>query len=116
MGKNDDIILFIDEIHTHCWRWWSHWFPDASNMFKHFLARGEIQCIATTLTNTDSILRWCFRKTFSKDNCNQLVEETITTKQHQKMKTTIMLHSKRFSACTNRYMSERFCRTKQLML
>ena len=48
--KNDDIILFIDEIHTIVGAGGATGSLDASNMFKPALARGEIQCIgATTL-------------------------------------------------------------------
>jgi ATP-dependent Clp protease ATP-binding subunit ClpC len=49
LEKNDDIILFIDEIHTIV-AGGATGSLDASNMFKPALARGEIQCIgATTL-------------------------------------------------------------------
>ena len=48
--KNDDIILFIDEIHTIVGAGGATGSLDASNMFKPALARGELQCIgATTL-------------------------------------------------------------------
>ena len=48
--KNDDIILFIDELHTIVGAGGATGSLDASNMFKPALARGEIQCIgATTL-------------------------------------------------------------------
>jgi ATP-dependent Clp protease ATP-binding subunit ClpC len=48
--ENDDIILFIDEIHTIVGAGGATGSLDASNMFKPALARGEIQCIgATTL-------------------------------------------------------------------
>jgi ATP-dependent Clp protease ATP-binding subunit ClpC len=48
--KNDDIILFIDEIHTIVGAGGAAGSLDASNMFKPALARGGIQCIgATTL-------------------------------------------------------------------
>jgi ATP-dependent Clp protease ATP-binding subunit ClpC len=50
LEKNDDIILFIDEIHTIVGAGGATGSLDASNMFKPALARGEIQCIgATTL-------------------------------------------------------------------
>ena len=48
--ENDDIIVFIDEIHTIIGAGNSSGSLDASNIFKPALARGEIQCIgATTL-------------------------------------------------------------------
>ena len=50
LEKNDDIILFIDEIHTIVGAGGASGSLDASNMFKPALARGDIQCIgATTL-------------------------------------------------------------------
>jgi len=48
--ENNDIIVFIDEIHTIIGAGNSSGSLDASNIFKPALARGEIQCIgATTL-------------------------------------------------------------------
>lgn len=50
LEKNDDIILFIDELHTIVGAGGAAGSLDASNMFKPALARGEVQCIgATTL-------------------------------------------------------------------
>ncbi len=50
LEKNDDIILFIDEIHTIIGAGGASGSLDASNMFKPALARGELQAIgATTL-------------------------------------------------------------------
>ena len=48
--KSDDVILFIDELHTIVGAGGASGSLDASNMFKPALARGELQCIgATTL-------------------------------------------------------------------
>jgi ATP-dependent Clp protease ATP-binding subunit ClpC len=50
LEKAQDIILFIDELHTIVGAGGASGSLDASNMFKPALARGEIQCIgATTL-------------------------------------------------------------------
>ncbi|MBU0486334.1 MAG: ATP-dependent Clp protease ATP-binding subunit [Bacteroidetes bacterium] len=50
LEKNNDIILFIDEIHTIVGAGGASGSLDASNIFKPALARGEVQCIgATTL-------------------------------------------------------------------
>ncbi|MGB3542392.1 ATP-dependent Clp protease ATP-binding subunit [Rubrivirga sp.] len=50
LEKNQDIILFIDELHTLVGAGGASGSLDASNMFKPALARGEIQCVgATTL-------------------------------------------------------------------
>ncbi|MBM2814894.1 MAG: clpC [Ignavibacteria bacterium] len=50
LEKAQDVILFIDELHTIVGAGGASGSLDASNMFKPALARGEIQCIgATTL-------------------------------------------------------------------
>lgn len=50
LEKADDVILFIDELHTIVGAGGASGSLDASNMFKPALARGDIQCIgATTL-------------------------------------------------------------------
>jgi len=50
LSKTDNVILFIDEIHTIVGAGGASGSLDASNMLKPALARGDIQCIgATTL-------------------------------------------------------------------
>ncbi|HQV31274.1 MAG TPA: ATP-dependent Clp protease ATP-binding subunit [Calditrichia bacterium] len=50
LEKTDNVILFIDELHTIVGAGGASGSLDASNMFKPALARGELQCIgATTL-------------------------------------------------------------------
>lgn len=50
LEKAQDVILFIDELHTIVGAGGASGSLDASNMFKPALARGELQCIgATTL-------------------------------------------------------------------
>ncbi|MCK6620703.1 MAG: ATP-dependent Clp protease ATP-binding subunit [Calditrichaceae bacterium] len=50
LEKSDNVILFIDELHTIVGAGGASGSLDASNMFKPALARGELQCIgATTL-------------------------------------------------------------------
>ena len=50
LQKNDNIVVFIDELHTIVGAGGSEGSLDASNIFKPALSRGEIQCIgATTL-------------------------------------------------------------------
>jgi ATP-dependent Clp protease ATP-binding subunit ClpC len=58
--ENDQVIIFIDEIHTIVGAGGAEGAIDASNMLKPALARGEIQCIgATTLDE--------YRKYIEKD-------------------------------------------------
>ncbi|MDR3219299.1 MAG: ATP-dependent Clp protease ATP-binding subunit [Dysgonamonadaceae bacterium] len=60
LSKNQNIILFIDEIHTIVGAGGASGSMDAANMLKPALARGEIQCIgATTLDE--------YRKNIEKD-------------------------------------------------
>ncbi|MFP4164424.1 MAG: ATP-dependent Clp protease ATP-binding subunit [Chitinispirillaceae bacterium] len=60
LQKNDNIIIFIDELHTIVGAGGSEGSLDASNIFKPALSRGEIQCIgATTLDE--------YRKYIEKD-------------------------------------------------
>ncbi len=47
---NDDIIIFIDEIHTLVGAGGAEGAIDASNIFKPALARGKIKCIGATTT------------------------------------------------------------------
>lgn len=58
--SNDNILLFIDEIHTIIGAGGAESAIDASNIFKPFLARGEIQIIGATTTNE-------YRKNIEKD-------------------------------------------------
>ena len=60
LEKNDDVILFIDEIHTMVGAGNASGSLDASNILKPALARGEIQCIGATTLNE-------FRENFEKD-------------------------------------------------
>ncbi|MBP3921079.1 MAG: ATP-dependent Clp protease ATP-binding subunit [Bacilli bacterium] len=48
---NDDIIVFIDEIHTLVGAGGAEGAIDASNIFKPALARGKLRCIGATTTN-----------------------------------------------------------------
>jgi len=60
LEQADDIILFIDELHTIVGAGGASGSLDASNMFKPALARGDLQCIgATTLDE--------YRKVIEKD-------------------------------------------------
>lgn len=51
LEKNDDVVIFIDELHTIVGAGSASGSLDASNMFKPALARGELQCIGATTLN-----------------------------------------------------------------
>jgi ATP-dependent Clp protease ATP-binding subunit ClpC len=60
LQKNENVVIFIDELHTIVGAGGSEGSLDASNIFKPALSRGEIQCVgATTLDE--------FRKYIEKD-------------------------------------------------
>jgi ATP-dependent Clp protease ATP-binding subunit ClpC len=58
--NSDDIIIFIDEIHTIVGAGGAEGSLDASNIFKPSLARGELRCIGATTMNE-------YRKYIEKD-------------------------------------------------
>jgi ATP-dependent Clp protease ATP-binding subunit ClpC len=68
--KNDDVVIFIDELHTIVGAGAAEGAIDASNMLKPALARGELQCIgATTLSE--------YRKHVEKDGALERRFQTI---------------------------------------
>jgi ATP-dependent Clp protease ATP-binding subunit ClpC len=125
LEKNNDIILFIDEIHTIVGAGGATGSLDASNMFKPALARGEIQCIgATTLDEyrqyieKDGALERRFQKIIVEPTS---VPETITILNNIKNKYedhhNVTYTAEAIEACvklTDRYMSERFLPDKAI--
>lgn len=125
LEKNEDIILFIDEIHTIVGAGGATGSLDASNMFKPALARGEIQCIgATTLDEyrqyieKDGALERRFQKIIIEPTT---VKETIEILNNIKDKYedhhNVEYTPEAIEACvklTNRYMSERFLPDKAI--
>ncbi len=125
LEKNDDIILFIDEIHTIVGAGGATGSLDASNMFKPALARGEIQCIgATTLDEfrqnieKDGALERRFQKVMVEPTS---VEETIQILNNIKDKYenhhNVIFTEDAIEACvklTNRYMTDRFLPDKAI--
>ncbi|CAZ94540.1 ATP-dependent Clp protease ATP-binding subunit [Zobellia galactanivorans] len=125
LEKNDDVILFIDEIHTIVGAGGATGSLDASNMFKPALARGEIQCIgATTLDEyrqyieKDGALERRFQKVIVEPTT---VEETIEILHNIKGKYedhhNVNYTDEAIIACvklTNRYMTDRFLPDKAI--
>ncbi len=125
LKNNDDIILFIDEIHTIVGAGGATGSLDASNMIKPALARGEMQCIgATTLDE--------YRQYIEKDGALERRFQKITVAPTSIEETIEILHNiqgkyedhhnvtytdEAIEACvrlTNRYMSERFLPDKAI--
>ena len=125
LEKNDDIILFIDEIHTIVGAGGATGSLDASNMFKPALARGEIQCIgATTLDEYRQYIEkdGALERRFQKVQVNPTsVEQTIEILNNIKGKYeehhNVDYTDEAIEACvklTNRYMTERFLPDKAI--
>ncbi len=125
LEKNEDIILFIDEIHTIVGAGGATGSLDASNMFKPALARGEIQCIgATTLDEyrqhieKDGALERRFQKIIVQPTS---IDETVEILNNIKSKYedhhSVTFTDEAIDACvklTNRYMTERFLPDKAI--
>ena len=125
LEKNDDIILFIDEIHTIVGAGGATGSLDASNMFKPALARGEIQCVgATTLDEyrqyieKDGALERRFQKVIVEPTT---IDETITILNNIKGKYedhhNVTYTPEAIEACvklTSRYMTDRFLPDKAI--
>jgi ATP-dependent Clp protease ATP-binding subunit ClpC len=125
LEKNEDIILFIDEIHTIVGAGGAAGSLDASNMFKPALARGEIQCVgATTLDEyrnsieKDGALERRFQKVMVEPTS---IEETIEILNNIKDKYedhhNVEYTEGAIAACvklTSRYMTDRFLPDKAI--
>ncbi|WP_027389780.1 ATP-dependent Clp protease ATP-binding subunit [Chrysiogenes arsenatis] len=68
--EDDNVIIFIDEIHTLVGAGAAEGSIDASNMLKPSLARGEIQCIGATTLNE-------YRKYIEKDGALERRFQTV---------------------------------------
>jgi ATP-dependent Clp protease ATP-binding subunit ClpC len=118
LSKNDNIILFIDEIHTIVGAGGATGSLDAANMLKPALARGEIQCIgATTLDEyrqhieKDGALERRFQKVLVDPTT---IEETLNIlhniKERYEEHHNVVYTDDAIEACvklTNRYISDR---------
>jgi len=125
LQKNDDVILFIDEIHTIVGAGGATGSLDASNMFKPALARGEIQCIgATTLDEyrqsieKDGALERRFQKIIvAPTSIDETIEILHNVKGKYEDHHNVTYTDDAIEACvklTNRYMTERFLPDKAI--
>ena len=118
LSKNDNIILFIDEIHTIVGAGGATGSLDAANMLKPALARGEIQCIGATTLNEyrqhiekDGALERRFQKIIVEPTS---MEETIhilhNIKERYEEHHNVSYTDEAIDACvklTSRYISDR---------
>ena len=82
--ENDDIILFIDEVHTLVGAGGAEGAIDASNIFKPALARGSLRCIGATTTleykkfiEKDSALERRFQKVIIEEADKKTVKDIL---------------------------------------
>ncbi len=125
MENTDDIILFIDEIHTMVGAGGATGSLDASNIFKPALARGDLQCIgASTLDEyrqyieKDGALERRFQKVIVEPPS---VEETIEILKNIKSKYEdfhqVEYSEEAIEACvkqSQRYISDRYLPDKAI--
>ena len=125
LEKNDNIILFIDEIHTIVGAGGATGSLDASNMFKPALARGEIQCIgATTLDEyrqnieKDGALERRFQKILVEETSkDETLEILKNIKERYENHHNVAYTDDALEACvelTARYMSDRYLPDKAI--
>ena len=119
LEQNDDIIVFIDEIHTLIGAGSTPGSMDAANIMKPALARGTIQCIgATTLDEyrnsieKDGALERRFQKVLveptTKEETLQILRNVKDRYEHHHH---VIYTDEAIQACvklTDRYVSDRF--------
>ncbi|WP_297438743.1 ATP-dependent Clp protease ATP-binding subunit [uncultured Clostridium sp.] len=84
LKRNQDVILFIDEIHTIVGAGGAEGAIDASNILKPALARGEIQCIGATTIDE-------YRKHIEKDTALERRFQPVTVGEPSKSETILIL-------------------------
>ncbi len=125
LEKNDDVILFIDELHTIVGAGGATGSLDASNMFKPALARGEIQCVgATTLDEyrqhieKDGALERRFQKVMVEPTSpEETVQILNNIKDKYESHHNVNYTDEAIEACvslTSRYITDRFLPDKAI--
>ena len=118
LGKNPNIILFIDEMHTLVGAGGAAGSLDAANMLKPALARGEIQCIgATTLDEfrqfieKDGALERRFQKVIVEaTDYNQTLDILEKIKERYQKHHNVVYSNEAIKACislSQRYITDR---------
>lgn len=82
--ETNDVILFIDELHTIIGAGGPEGSMDASNMLKPALSRGELQCIGATTTKE-------YRKYFEKDSALVRRFQTVRVEEPDENDTKLIL-------------------------
>lgn len=116
--NNDDIILFVDEVHTMVGAGGATGSLDASNMLKPALARGELQCIGATTIDEyrqhierDGALERRFQKILVEEtSAEESLEILKNVKSRYESHHDVIYTDRALLACvelSNRYVSDR---------
>ena len=125
MENTDNLILFIDELHTLVGAGGATGSLDASNIFKPALARGDIHCIGATTTDEyrkhiekDGALERRFQKILiNPPTTEESVQILNGLKSNYENHHNVIYHEKAIEACvglSHRYISDRFLPDKAI--
>ncbi len=125
LEKTDDVILFIDELHTIVGAGGASGSLDASNMLKPALARGEVQAIGATTLNEyrqfiekDGALERRFQKIMVDPTTpEQTIEILNQIKSKYEKHHSVKYTDEALEACvklTDRYVSDHFLPDKAI--
>lgn len=125
LEKTDDVILFIDELHTIVGAGGASGSLDASNMLKPALARGEVQAIGATTLNEyrqfiekDGALERRFQKIMVDPTTpEQTIEILNQIKSKYEKHHSVRYTDEALDACvklTDRYVSDHFLPDKAI--
>merc|ERR1711991_195074 len=125
--KTNEVILFIDELHTFVGAWASEGAIDASNMLKPSLARGELHCIGATTLNEyrnyiekDTALARRFQQLYvDEPSLDSTVSILRGLKEKYELHHGISISDKALISATklsSRYITERFLPDKAIDL
>ncbi|MFL2983386.1 MAG: ATP-dependent Clp protease ATP-binding subunit [Candidatus Neomarinimicrobiota bacterium] len=125
LEKNNNIITFIDELHTLVGAGGASGSLDASNMFKPSLARGDIKCIGATTTDEyskyiekDGALDRRFQKiTVNPTSIKQSIDILHGLKEKYEQYHMVQFTNSAVEECVNlseRYIPEKFLPDKAI--
>jgi ATP-dependent Clp protease ATP-binding subunit ClpC len=123
--QSDNIILFVDELHTLVGAGAAEGSIDASNMLKPALSRGEIQCIGATTSDEyrkhiekDSALERRFQPIFIQPpSVNETIKILKGLKSKYEVHHRVKISSEAIKACatlSDRYIADRFLPDKAI--
>tara|TARA_B100000003_G_scaffold207487_1_gene225170 strand:- start:65 stop:2521 length:2457 start_codon:yes stop_codon:yes gene_type:complete len=125
LESQNNLIIFIDELHTLVGAGGASGSLDASNMFKPSLARGDIHCIGATTLNEhrqhiekDGALDRRFQKILiNSPSVNESIEILLGLKEKYEEHHNVKYANNAIEACVNlseRYITDRFLPDKAI--